>query len=85
MPRGQKIDVINITFDIARQWVQWDGLCKNLSKKLIKHPAHRKMFTFKEGRDTRAGRKVIVPHTTTRRYENSSVPSLAKLINDIKQ
>ena len=63
--------------------VRRDSLCKNLAKKLIKHPAHSKMFTFKQGRDTRAGRKVIVPHTITRRYETSSVPSLAKLINDI--
>ena len=41
------------------------------------------MYTFKEGRDTRAGMKVIIPHTKTKRYETSLVPSLAKIINDI--
>ena len=60
-----------------------ESLCKNLAKKLVKHPAHRKMFTFREGRDTRAGRRVIIPPTVTKRYETSSVSSLAKIINDI--
>ena len=46
--------------------IRRDSLCKNLARKLIKHPVHRKMFTFKEGRDTRAGMKVIIPHTKTR-------------------
>ena len=72
-----------VTLDLEPLEVRRDSLCTNLAKKLVKHPAHRKMFTFKEGRDTRAGRKVIIPHTTTRRYETSSVPSLAKIINSI--
>ena len=50
-------------------------------RKMFKHPEHRKMFTLCEGRTTRAGRKVIVPQGKTRRYQNSSIPSLAELLN----
>ena len=46
------------TLDLEPLEVRRESLCTNLAKKLIKHPIHRKMFTFKEGRDTRAGGKL---------------------------
>ena len=58
-------------------------LCKKFAKKTLKHPVHSKMFKFNHGRGTRSGRNVIVPPTKSARYENSSIPSLAKLINSI--
>ena len=60
-----------------------DKLCTNFAKKTIKHPDHRKMFTWIEGRTTRDGRKVVVPYARTSRYARSSVPSLAQIINNL--
>ena len=51
------------------------------AKKMFKHPEHRKMFTLCEGRTTRAGRKVIVSKGKTKRYQTSSIPSIAKILN----
>ena len=69
--------------DLEPLEVRRETLCKNLATKIFKHPVHRNMYTFKEGRDTRAGRKVVVPSTSTKRYETSSIPSLAKMINSL--
>ena len=56
-------------------------LSNEFARKMFKHPEHRKMFTLCEGRVTRAGRKVIVPKAKTKRYQNSSIPSLAEILN----
>ena len=60
-----------------------DQLCENFAKKVVKHPEHRKMFTWKEKSSTRAGPKVVIPPAKTKRYSRSAVPSLARLINNI--
>ena len=46
-------------------------LCNNFGEKLIKHPVHRNIFTWNEGRKTRDGRKVFVPYARTSRYGRS--------------
>ena len=56
-------------------------LCHTFARKMYQHPEHKKSFTSYEGRSTRAGRKVIVPQARTKRYSNSSIPSLARIIN----
>ena len=61
--------------------IRRDQLCQNFVKKVIKHPEHKKMFTWKERSSTRAGPKVIIPTANTQRYGRSAVPSLARLIN----
>ena len=59
-----------------------DLLSKTFAKKMFKHPEHRKMFSLINGeRWTITDRKVIVPKAKTKRYENSSIPSLANIIN----
>ena len=54
----------------------------NFAHKLLKNPEHRKMFQFDMSSRTRHGNRVIVPAARTKRYEDSTVPSIAKLIND---
>ena len=49
--------------------------------KILKHPEHRKIFNYKDSNITRSGKKVIVPKFRTSRYGNSTVPSLARLVN----
>ena len=60
-----------------------DSLCREFAIKAMKHPVHSKMFTMVEGRQTRAKRKVVVPvfPAKTARYDRSSVPNLARIIN----
>ena len=58
-------------------------LCKNFAKKTLKHPVHSKMFEFKQRKKTRTCFNVIVPFAKNARYANSSIPSLAKLINSM--
>ena len=60
-----------------------DELCQNFAKKVVKHPVHRNMFTWKKGSKTRKGDKVIVPKYKTKRYGTSSIPSLARIINSM--
>ena len=60
-----------------------DKLCSNLAKKSLKRPVHKSMFTWNERRQTRSNRKVIVPPATTQRYDRSSIPSLARIINSL--
>ena len=55
-------------------------IATNLAKKILKHPEHRKMFKFKYDK-TRSKKKVLVPPSRTARYDNSPIPSLARLIN----
>ena len=60
-----------------------NSLCREFAIKAMKHPVHSKMFTMVEGRQTRAKRKVVVPvfPAKTARYDRSSIPNLARIIN----
>ena len=58
-------------------------LCNKFARKTFKHPVHTKMFIPSSRENARSGRKVIEPNTKTARYRKSSVPSLAKLINEM--
>ena len=57
-------------------------LCKDFATKTFKHPVHGQMFQRKEGTQTRGTRRVIVPVGKTARYNKSSVPNLARLLNE---
>ena len=57
-------------------------IAENFAKKVLKHPAHRKMFKFDLKSKTRNGKKVIIPKIKTSRYSKSSIPSLGNLINE---
>ena len=69
--------------DLDRLDDRRDILCDTFAKKTIKNPAHKNMFSWKKKCDTRAGPKVIVPQAKTQRYMRSSIPSLARIINQI--
>ena len=56
-------------------------LCKTFATKMFQHPEHRKMFKLNRSSSTRSRRKIVVPQNKRQRYEKSSIPSLAKLIN----
>ena len=56
-------------------------IAENFAKKILKHPAYRKIFAFNEKSNMRSGKKVIVPTTKTARYEKSTIPSLCNIIN----
>ena len=56
-------------------------IAENFAKKILKHPAHRKMFKFDLNSKTRNGKKVIIPMAKTSRYQKSTIPSLGILIN----
>ena len=58
-----------------------DELCLNFAKKTFKHPEHSKLFKKPEASNTRTQRKVIVPVSKSARYNRSSIPSLARIIN----
>ena len=60
-----------------------DKLCTKFARKTIKHPFHSKMFTMVEGRTTRTKRRVIVPEAKTARYDKSTIPNLARIINSL--
>ena len=57
----------------------------NFASKILKHPQHRNIFDYRNSNfyyyKTRSGKKVIVPKFRTARYAKSTIPSLAKLIN----
>ena len=57
-------------------------IMKNFAQKLLKHPVHRNIFKFSEANRTRSSKKIIVPFSRTVRYERSSIPALAKFINE---
>ena len=63
--------------DVRRQQI-----AINFARKILKHPEHRKMFNIINSNRTRSGKKVVVPTSRTTRYEKSTIPSLAKLINE---
>ena len=58
-----------------------ERIVENFAKKILKHPEHRKMFSFAKESGTRAGKRIIIPKCKTSRYENSAVPSLARIID----
>ena len=60
-------------------------IIENFAKNIIKNPYHKNMFLQAPNTKTRSDMTVIVTNTKTARYENSSVPSLARLINETKQ
>ena len=60
-----------------------DKLCRKFARKTIKHPFHSKMFSMVEGRTTRTKRRVIVPEAKTARYDKSTIPNLARIINSL--
>ena len=60
-----------------------EAICQKFAKKIIKNPVHRNMFEWRKGLNTRAGNKVIVPAAKTVRYDRSSIPSLAGIINSL--
>ena len=57
-------------------------LSENFARKVLKHPEHRKMFTFSQGDRTRYGKQVYIPWARTQRYARSAVPSLGRIINE---
>ena len=56
-------------------------LAQKFASKILKHPEHRKIFKFNNSDRTRYGNKVIVPTARTARYDKSTIPSLARIIN----
>merc|ERR1712001_708243 len=58
-------------------------LSENFARKVLKHPEHRKMFTFYSSDRTRSGKQIYVPWARTNRYDRSAVPSLGRIINDM--
>ena len=57
-------------------------IAENFAKKILKNPAHRKMFSFSVKGNMRSGKKVLIPKTRTARYANMTIPSLGKIINE---
>ena len=55
-------------------------LIKRFARKTVKHPAHKKMFKLKIRNDTRSTAPIIIPKAKRKRYMNSAVPSLARII-----
>ena len=49
----------------------------------MKNPFHKNIFEQNNSHNTRSGNRVVVPKAKTARYDNSAVPSLAKLINNM--
>ena len=52
------------------------------AKKVLVHPEHRNIFQFMKNNRTRSGKIVVVPTCKNARYEKSTVPALAKIINN---
>ena len=60
-----------------------EKLCRKFASKTIKHPFHSQMFSMVEGSTTRTKRSVIVPKAKTARYDKSTIPNLARIINSL--
>ena len=58
-----------------------NSLSHKFSRKVFKHPEQSKIFQINGGRVTRTARRVIVPPARTARYDKSTIPSLAKILN----
>ena len=59
-----------------------DKIAEKFAGKVLKHSEHKKMFQFCPSDRTRSGNKVVVPWARTQIYARSTVPSLARLINE---
>ena len=59
-----------------------DKIAENFAKKVLRHPEHRKMFNFDPENRTRSGKKVIIPKSSSARYQNSTIPALGNIINE---
>ena len=55
-------------------------IAKNFAKNILKHPVHKQIFNIIHS-NTRSGNRVEIPKSHTTRFEKSTIPSLAKLIN----
>ena len=55
-------------------------LAKNFANKILKHPVHKQIFKIIHSK-TKSGNRIEIPKCRTARFERSTVPSLAKLIN----
>ena len=60
-----------------------EKIVKKFATQIMKNPFHKNIFEQNNSHNTRSGNRVIVPKAKTARYDNSSVPSLAKLINNM--
>ena len=69
--------------DLESMFDRREKLCKNFARKSTKNSAHRNMYTWSKGIQTRAKPKVIIPHAKTKRYATSAIPSLSRLINTL--
>ena len=56
-------------------------LAINFASKILKHPEHRKIFSYKNDR-TRSKKRVVITMTKRARYERTTIPSLAHIINE---
>ena len=57
-----------------------EDIATKCAQNLYKHPAHKTMFQTTAG-NTRAGKHILIPTAKKARYENSSVPSMARILN----
>ena len=69
--------------DLEKLESRREEICIKFAKRMKKHPVHRNMFQWKENSNTRAVNKVIVAAAKTVRYDRSSIPSLARIINSM--
>ena len=58
-----------------------ENIANKFAHKISKHPIHKNIFQTSEA-NTRSGKHIVIPKTRTSRYENSSIPSLAKILNN---
>ena len=56
-------------------------LALKFAKNVLRHPEHRKMFTFNTKGNMRSGKKVVIPTAKTARYKKTTIPSLGMIIN----
>ena len=61
-----------------------DILVNRFARKIIKHPVHKKMFQLKTRTDTCTPAPIIIPKTKRKRYMNSAIPALSRIIIDKK-
>ena len=57
-------------------------IAKNFATKILKHPEHQKIFNITVTEGTRSGKRIVEPFTRRARYAKSTIPSLAKMINN---
>ena len=58
-----------------------EKIAENFARKILRHPEHRKMFSYSSKNNMRSGRKVIIPKNKTTRYAKTTIPSLGHIIN----